>query len=138
VVNQLKVVLMETGVRSMELILDNSKLQQRGLNSLDALKSLSKLLVHEIESLAELAISRPGISPGVTQDLNDSVQRYEVALICNALMEANGNQSKAAKQLGIKTTTLHAKVRRYGLDSMALFGRFDQTDDDVANHARTE
>jgi DNA-binding NtrC family response regulator len=113
----------------MELILENLKTQNQTANRLEALKTLTKLLLHEIESLAEIShlkSNQPEEKKAI--NLNDSVQRYEVTLICNALLECGGNQSKAAKKLGMKTTTLHAKIRRYEIDSLNLFGQF--TDDE--------
>ena len=37
----------------------------------------------------------------------------EKTMLVKALSECNGNQRKAAKLLGMKHTTLHAKVKRY-------------------------
>lgn len=108
------------------MIFEDLKLHKRGSSSLDALKSLTKLLVHEIDSLAEITTAQPPNPQSRGMDLNDSVQRYEISLICDALVQCNGNQAKAAKKLGIKSTTLHAKIRRHGIDSMMMFGRFAQ------------
>ena len=91
---------------------------------LEAVKTLTKLLLHEIESLAEMAATNGNRVEATTGNLSDRVQRYEVALICNALIESHGNQRKAAKRLGIKPPTLHAKIRRYDIDSVRLFGQF--------------
>jgi transcriptional regulator with GAF, ATPase, and Fis domain len=113
----------------MELILENSKIHNQSANRLEALKTLTKLLLHEIESLAEISPAKGNQPNEKAINLNDSVQRYEVTLICNALLEAHGNQSKAAKKLGMKTTTLHAKIRRYEIDSLSLFGQFTDHDD---------
>jgi DNA-binding NtrC family response regulator len=112
----------------MELILENLKTQNQAANRLEALKTLTKLLLHEIESLAEISRSKSDQKEEKAINLNDSVQRYEITLICNALLECRGNQSKAAKKLGMKTPTLHAKIRRYEIDSLNLFGQF--TDDE--------
>jgi transcriptional regulator with GAF, ATPase, and Fis domain len=108
----------------MELILENSKVYNQAANRLEAVKTLTKLLLHEIENLAEISpvkVDQPEEKP---INLNDSVQRYEITLICNALLETQGNQSKAAKKLGMKNTTLHSKIRRYEIDSLNLFGQF--------------
>jgi DNA-binding NtrC family response regulator len=112
----------------MELILENLKIRNHAANRLEALKTLTKLLLHEIESLAEAAPSKGEQAEEKAINLHDRVQRYEVTLICNALLECQGNQRKAAKKLGMKTSTLHAKIRRYEIDSLNLFGQF--TDDD--------
>jgi transcriptional regulator with GAF, ATPase, and Fis domain len=108
----------------MELILKNLKIQNQAANRLEALKTLTKLLLHEIESLAEISPSKGDQPEEKVINLNDNVQRYEITLICNALLETQGNQSKAAKKLGMKNTTLHSKIRRYEIDSLNLFGQF--------------
>lgn len=111
----------------MEFILENLKANNQAASRIEALKTLTKLLLHEIESLAEISPSKGDLPKEKVTNLNDTVQRYEVTLICNALLESRGNQSKAAKRLGMKTSTLHAKIRRYEIDSLNLFGQF--TDD---------
>jgi transcriptional regulator with GAF, ATPase, and Fis domain len=108
----------------MELILENSKIHNQTANRLEALKTLTKLLLHEIESLAEISPSKNDPPEEKAINLNDSVQRYEITLICNALLESHGNQRRAAKKLGMKTSTLHAKIRRYEIDSLNIFGQF--------------
>ena len=113
----------------MELILENLKTRDQAANRLEALKTLTKLLLHEIESLAEISPSKSTQANEKAINLNDSVQRYEATLICNALLETHGNQRKAAKNLGMKTSTLHAKIRRYEIDSLNLFGQFRGDED---------
>jgi transcriptional regulator with GAF, ATPase, and Fis domain len=44
------------------------------------------------------------------------VRRFERNLICNALVRAGGRQRRAAKLLGLKVTTLNAKIKRHGID----------------------
>jgi len=48
-------------------------------------------------------------------DLKKAVGRYEIDLIKTALTAANGSQTKAARLLGIRDTTLHSKMKRFGL-----------------------
>ena len=45
--------------------------------------------------------------------LKDFLSDIELRLIVFSLNEANGNQRKAAKILGIKPTTLNEKLKRY-------------------------
>jgi transcriptional regulator with GAF, ATPase, and Fis domain len=119
----------EKSLKIMELISENLKMHNQAADRLEALKTLTKLLLHEIESLAEISPSKDDESTvGKAINLNDRVERYEVNLICNALLEAHGNQRKAAKKLGTKTSTLHAKIQRYGIDSLNLFGQFTGSD----------
>ena len=43
----------------------------------------------------------------------DEVRRFEIGLITRALRRANGKQTAAARLLGLKTTTLNAKMKQY-------------------------
>ncbi len=62
-------------------------------------------------------------------DLPSEVQRFEAGLIRSALVMTAGCQRQAAKVLGMKVTTLHTKVRRYGLSLEATSNDFASTDD---------
>ncbi len=108
----------------MELILENINRKSPLANRIEALKTLTKLLLHEVESLAEVSPINVATEKESKINLNDQVERYEINLICDALLTANGNQRKAAEILGMKTTTLHAKIKRYEIDSFNLIGQF--------------
>lgn len=58
------------------------------------------------------------ISRGI--DLYNEMRRFEVRLIQRALEETEGHQGNAARLLGLKMTTLNAKIKRYGLDPRDL------------------
>jgi len=47
--------------------------------------------------------------------LRERVQAYERGLVVEALREARGNRSEAARRLGVSRVTLHDKLKRYGL-----------------------
>lgn len=47
--------------------------------------------------------------------LYDEVRKFEAELIRAALVRTGGNQSRAARLLGVKHTTLNAKIKRYGI-----------------------
>jgi len=47
--------------------------------------------------------------------LHEEVRRYERELICAALAHTMGHQLKAARLLGVKATTLNAKIKQYGI-----------------------
>ena len=107
----------------MELTLGELQINNHALDRIHALRTLTRLLLREIESLAEISPSPRDSAGGNTINLLDSVQRYEAALICNALIECQGNQRRAAIRLGMKNSTLHAKIRRYEIESVLLFGQ---------------
>ncbi len=46
-------------------------------------------------------------------DLRDEVNQFEVALIRAALASTKGRQRRAARVLGVKVSTLNAKIRRH-------------------------
>ena len=45
--------------------------------------------------------------------LDDEVKQFESRLIREALAKTGGNQARAARLLGVKHTTLNAKIKRY-------------------------
>lgn len=86
-------------------------------NHIQSLKSLCSLLLREVDILAmmkledeDLFINPDGIS------LDAEVARFEINLIISALRNFGGNQVKAARFLGLKHTTLNAKIKRYKLN----------------------
>jgi len=81
-------------------------------NRIGALRELTRALLEQVESLGEVqpqAITRRNIS------LYDEVRRFETELIRCALLRTGGSQRRAARLLGIKATTLNAKIKRYNI-----------------------
>jgi DNA-binding NtrC family response regulator len=89
----------EVGLRN-EVVLDNR---------LIALREVALTLLREVESLR---ITEP-VNLSRTVRLSDEVQRFEVDLICSALSRTGGNQTRAARLLGVNLTTLNSKIKRY-------------------------
>jgi DNA-binding NtrC family response regulator len=79
------------------------------IERLNALRDLALMLLREVESLQidQAAHARPDAG------LQNQVRRFECELIRQALHQTGGNQSRAARLLGVKHTTLNAKIRRY-------------------------
>lgn len=48
-------------------------------------------------------------------DFDEEVKRFETHLIERALKRTHGNQKQAARLLRMKHTTLHTKIKRYGI-----------------------
>lgn len=86
----------------------------------DQLVLLAKALATEIETLkAELSNNQnEPIDDDDGIDFYDEVERYEIELIRSALNHCGGNQTQAAKLLNLKSTTLHAKMKHYGLNAV--------------------
>jgi DNA-binding NtrC family response regulator len=53
-------------------------------------------------------------------DFQREVRRFESDLIRCALIRTGGRQRRAARLLGIKATTLNAKIKRYRIDADAI------------------
>lgn len=49
-------------------------------------------------------------------DLDEEVKQFEMNLICAALRQSRGLQSRAAQLLRIRPTTLFMKIKRYGIE----------------------
>jgi transcriptional regulator with GAF, ATPase, and Fis domain len=85
-------------------------------NHLQSLKSICDLLVREVSILATAIVEDSAdVNMKNTISLADEVERFESNLIRNALLLSGGNQTKAANLLGVKLTTLNAKIKRYGI-----------------------
>jgi DNA-binding NtrC family response regulator len=76
---------------------------------LDALREVAVTLLHEVETLRSLRPPRGSEQPR----LSEAVRRFETHLILEALEKTRGNQLRAARLLGVKHTTLNAKIKRY-------------------------
>lgn len=86
---------------------------QLSVSRLEALKVLALALLNEIEALGQV----PSPGPQRTINLPDEVRRFETDLICGALMQTRGRQRRAARLLGMKVPTLHAKMKRYQINA---------------------
>jgi len=82
--------------------------------SVDArLNTLRETVLQLLDEVESLAISKPvDIKRGAR--FSDEVRQFEVSLIRTALGRT-GSQTRAAKLLGLKPTTLNAKIKRYGI-----------------------
>lgn len=69
-------------------------------------------LVREIKEMG--GVTFEDISRGI--NLYKEMRRFETRLIARALEETDGHQVNAAQLLGLKTTTLNEKIKRYGID----------------------
>src|ERR1043165_3304473 len=87
---------------------------QAGLILNYKLKTLRELATSLLSEVDELASTRPlDIKTGI--NIYDEVRRYEIELIRRALRLTNNHQVRAARLLGVKTTTLNSKIKRYKL-----------------------
>ena len=101
-----------------ELVLDHR---------VETLREAALTVLREVESLRS---GRLGRVDGNFK-LCDEVQRFEIELIRSALGRTGGNQVRAARLLGVKPTTLNAKLKRY---KISLVDRESKTEQDI--HSR--
>jgi len=86
---------------------------------LEKLKDLASALLREAESLehenalAETSAAVENLNLRSSVDFFDEVRRFEMRLIGRALELAGGNQARAARILGLGTTTLNYKIKSY-------------------------
>ena len=94
----------------------SSQLADLANSRIQAVKSLATILLKEIELLETLTPKNKDILRDENFSLAQSVEHFETELIRTALIQAKGNQRKAARILGTKVTTLNMKMKRYGIN----------------------
>lgn len=88
------------------------ELTEQGLaRGLSALTDLASALTYAVEVLHSASLREPA----EPMDFYEQVRMYEIALIKRALRQCKGNQSQAARMLKLKQTTLHGKIKQYGI-----------------------
>ena len=95
--------------------------KQSPAGRLEKIRALAGYLLEETESLdhehalaeASAAVDDLSIESGI--DLAAAVRRFEIRLITRALELTGGNQARAARMLGLGTTTLNYKIKQYEL-----------------------
>jgi DNA-binding NtrC family response regulator len=76
------------------------------------MQELARALTEQVSSLEQ---PRPlDISQGIK--LSEEMRRYEMEIIQSALRYTGGNQRAAARLLGLKATTLNAKIKHYDME----------------------
>ena len=89
--------------------------QRAGHDNVDVrLNTLRETVLQLLDEVESLAISRPVDIKGGAR-FSDEVRQFEVSLIRTALGRTAGSQTRAARLLGLKPTTLNAKIKRYGI-----------------------
>jgi DNA-binding NtrC family response regulator len=86
---------------------------------LEKIRDMASALLQEAESLnhenslaeAAAAVANLNVRSGV--DFFEEVRRFEISLIGRALELTGGNQARAARILGLGTTTLNYKIKAY-------------------------
>ena len=84
---------------------------------LEALRSLALMFLRELDNLKKIMGPKRPRPWGDKIDLEQEMSAIEVAIIKHALVRSRGNQAAAARMLSINPTTLHAKMKKYGITS---------------------
>ena len=88
---------------------------------LERIKEMASALLDEAESLdhenglAETSAAISSLNQKSAVDFFEEVRRFEMRLISRALELTGGNQARAARMLGLGTTTLNYKIKAYEL-----------------------
>ena len=77
----------------------------------DRLYTLREAALTLLDAVESLRLAPKGDLPAT--ELSDEVRRFETDLIRAALERTGGNQARAARLLGVKHTTLNAKIKKY-------------------------
>lgn len=75
--------------------------------ALDTLESMREVELQQLLTLHAQMFPKDGI------DFYNLTENYEKSLIERALRETKGNQTKAAKLLNLRLTTLNSMIKRY-------------------------
>jgi DNA-binding NtrC family response regulator len=107
-------------LKSLKYVNDTHNASELG-HHVQQLTLLAKALASEIETLQfELAIDRDRGKQAILDnegiDFYREVEQYEIELIKSALSRCGGNQTQAARLLHMKSTTLNAKMKHYGIN----------------------
>ncbi|HEV7683733.1 MAG TPA: helix-turn-helix domain-containing protein [Pyrinomonadaceae bacterium] len=82
----------------------------------EILKTVAYTLLRQVYGVTEP--QEVDVSPGV--DFYDEVRRFEISLIQQALFYTSGKQTAAAVLLNLNVTTLHSKIKFYGIEMSAI------------------
>ena len=101
---------------SVNAITQAESLQTSLADRVESLRSVAMILLKEVESLQEAAARDAGGLDEADFSLADHLERYEKDMIRCALIRAKGRQTHAARLLGMKVTTLNAKIKKLEID----------------------
>ena len=105
--------------------------EERPINKIhDQIPTLRRIAVQLLQEIEPRALGRNSKGGSFTA----KVSAFERSLICAALSKTAGNQTRAAKVLGIKVTTLNSKIKRYQIIP-AIYGLHLRDEEAPANTA---
>jgi DNA-binding NtrC family response regulator len=97
----------------------------------EVLKTVAYTLLRQVYGVTEP--QKLDVQRGV--NFYDEVRRFEVSLIKQALFHTNGKQRAAAALLNLNATTLHSKIKFYGIE-MPLVGESNDLSSEKLSHPK--
>ena len=94
------------------------EIENLSYEKLETVRASVLLFLREIESAEKSLPESSAFGNGIS--FAEKVRRFEVNLIRHALVQTQGRQRRAAKILGMKISTLNAKIKRYEIDALNL------------------
>ena len=99
---------------------NGSETEVPSTNGSARLRALALQLLQEVQTIDEGVpgeeLQANNLDGGI--DFYDEVRRFEIGLIRRALRQTAGHQSRAAKLLKLKVSTLNAKIKHYNVQVM--------------------
>jgi DNA-binding NtrC family response regulator len=108
--------------------LEQGTVQQLNENNMDdKINTLRETVLQLLQEVESLTIAAPaGLKSGAR--LDEEVRQFEMNLIRTALGRTAGSQTRAAKLLGLKLTTLNAKIKRYHITPTGYHGMLSRSE----------
>ena len=108
--------------------LEQGTVQQLNENNMDdKINTLRETVLQLLQEVESLTIAAPaGLKSGAR--LDEEVRQFEMNLIRTALGRTAGSQTRAAKLLGLKLTTLNAKIKRYHITPTGYQGMLGRSE----------
>jgi len=97
----------------------------------EKINTLRETVLQLLQEVESLTIAAPtGLKSGAR--LDEEVRQFEMNLIRTALGRTAGSQTRAAKLLGLKLTTLNAKIKRYQIIPTGYQGHLNRESHETA------
>ncbi len=84
-------------------------------SNLSLIKALANTLISEIDSIKE---EDEILIESGNFNLSEKVREFEIKIIRLALIKTGGNQTHAARLVGVKNSTLHNKIKTYKIEPL--------------------
>lgn len=81
----------------------------------ELIENRTSLLKNELSAIMIIEALEQDFYKNEHISLKEFMDKLEKEIIITALLKVNGNQCKAAKILGLRSSTLHEKIKRYDI-----------------------